>query len=43
MATCETCGNDYANLLEITVDGTRHVFDSFECAIHFYWTSSMKC
>ena len=34
MATCETCGNDYASPLEITVDGTRHVFDSFECAIH---------
>lgn len=34
MAICETCGNDYHQPLEITVAGERHVFDSFECAIH---------
>jgi hypothetical protein len=34
MAVCELCGNDYDKPLEITTAGTRHVFDSFECAIH---------
>lgn len=34
MATCETCGNDYHRSFEIVMDGQRHVFDSFECAIH---------
>ncbi len=34
MAKCETCGNDYDRPLEITLEGQRHVFDSFECAIH---------
>jgi hypothetical protein len=34
MARCETCGNDYDKTMEITYRGARHVFDSFECAIH---------
>ncbi len=34
MAECEVCGNDYDKAMEITLDGARHVFDSFECAIH---------
>ena len=34
MATCETCGNEYDKAMEITVEGTTHSFDSFECAIH---------
>ena len=34
MASCEVCGNDYDKSMEITVAGVRHVFDSFECAIH---------
>ena len=34
MATCEVCGNEYDKALEVTRDGTSHVFDSFECAIH---------
>jgi len=33
MATCETCGNDYDKAFQVIVDGTPHVFDSFECAI----------
>jgi hypothetical protein len=33
MATCEVCGNEYDKTLEITQNGERHVFDSFECAI----------
>ncbi len=31
---CECCGNDYPNPLRITLDGSEHVFDCFECAIH---------
>nr|WP_240723194.1 hypothetical protein [Haloactinopolyspora alba] len=34
MAVCEVCGNDYALAFEIHAQGTVHVFDSFECAIH---------
>ena len=34
MAKCEVCGNDYQRSFEVIVNGSRHVFDSFECAIH---------
>jgi hypothetical protein len=34
MATCETCGNEYDKAFEVLLAGKRHVFDSFECAIH---------
>lgn len=34
MATCEVCGNDYDMSFEVVAAGERHVFDSFECAIH---------
>jgi len=34
MAICEVCGNDYDKTFEITMAGSTHVFDSFECAIH---------
>jgi hypothetical protein len=34
MATCEVCGNDYDKSFEVVAAGTKHVFDSFECAIH---------
>jgi hypothetical protein len=34
MATCEVCGNDYDKAFEVSVAGARHMFDSFECAIH---------
>jgi len=34
MAQCEVCGNDYDKAFEILLAGSRHVFDSFECAIH---------
>ena len=33
MARCELCGNDYDKAFEVIAAGTRHVFDSFECAI----------
>lgn len=34
MAICEVCGNDYDKSFEVLLAGRRHVFDSFECAIH---------
>ena len=34
MAHCEVCGNDYDKPMEVTLQGRRHMFDSFECAIH---------
>jgi len=34
MARCETCGNDYDKAFQVTMNGTTHTFDSFECAIH---------
>jgi len=33
MATCEVCGNEYDKTFEVVFYGTRHTFDSFECAI----------
>jgi hypothetical protein len=34
MAVCEVCGNDYDKSFEVIAASARHVFDSFECAIH---------
>lgn len=35
MGKCEVCGNVYDKTFEVTShNGERHVFDSFECAIH---------
>lgn len=34
MARCDVCGNDYDKSFEVFAQGRRHVFDSFECAIH---------
>jgi hypothetical protein len=34
MAVCEVCGNDYYLSFEVVTAGSRHTFDSFECAIH---------
>jgi hypothetical protein len=34
MAICQVCGNDYDKSFEVTMAGSTHTFDSFECAIH---------
>jgi hypothetical protein len=34
MARCEVCGNDYDKSFDVTLAGTKHTFDSFECAVH---------
>jgi hypothetical protein len=31
---CEHCGNRYDKTFSVVMDGTPHVFDSFECAIY---------
>jgi hypothetical protein len=33
MARCEVCGNDYDKAFQVTMQGTPHTYDSFECAI----------
>jgi hypothetical protein len=34
MPVCDHCGNDYDKAFTVTMDGSTHTFDSFECAIH---------
>lgn len=34
MARCEVCGNEYDKSFDVIMAGTRHTFDSFECAVH---------
>jgi nitrite reductase/ring-hydroxylating ferredoxin subunit len=43
MPTCEVCGNEYDKAMEITVGGSTHVFDSFECAIHAIAPTCAHC
>ena len=31
--TCDVCGNDYDKAFQVSLNGTTHTFDSFECAI----------
>ncbi len=33
MERCENCGNSYAKVFKVIMQGKTHVFDSFECAI----------
>ena len=32
--SCEVCGNNQGQCFEVRLGGERHVFDSFECAMH---------
>jgi hypothetical protein len=44
MATCETCGNRYDKSFDLILhDGSRHTFDSFECAIHAVAPTCAHC
>lgn len=43
MATCETCGNTYDKSFEVVMDGDRHTFDSFECAIQALAPRCLNC
>jgi hypothetical protein len=43
MAKCELCGNDYDKSFTVTMGGTMHTFDSFECAIHVLAPTCAHC
>jgi len=43
MPICETCGNEYDKTFEIIRGRERHVFDSFECAIHAMAPTCSHC
>lgn len=43
MATCEVCGNSYDKAFEIQINGQRHTFDSFECAIQAVAPTCSHC
>jgi hypothetical protein len=43
MARCETCGNDYDKAFQVTLNGSTHTFDSFECAIHALAPTCENC
>jgi hypothetical protein len=43
MARCEVCGNQYDKSFEVVMAGKRHVFDSFECAIHALAPTCLHC
>jgi hypothetical protein len=43
MARCDVCGNDYDKTFEVTYQGRRQTFDSFECAIHAMAPTCAHC
>lgn len=43
MAKCELCGNNYDKAFTVTMAGTTHTFDSFECAIHVLAPTCAHC
>jgi len=43
MKTCECCGNTYDKAFEISIGGTTHVFDSFQCAIQILAPRCLHC
>jgi hypothetical protein len=43
MAACDMCGNEYDKAFTVTMSGTTHTFDSFECAIHLLAPTCAHC
>jgi nitrite reductase/ring-hydroxylating ferredoxin subunit len=43
MAVCEVCGNDYDKAFQVTLGGSTHTYDSFECAIHAVAPTCAHC
>ena len=43
MGICVVCGNAYDKTFSVTMGGTTHVFDSFECAIHELAPTCSRC
>jgi hypothetical protein len=40
---CETCGSVSRKTFQVVVDGSSHVFDSFECAITAVAPTCERC
>ncbi len=41
---CETCGNDYDKTFKVVrYDGSEHVYDCFECAVHALAPTCAHC
>ena len=43
MAACDMCGNDYDEACTVTMNGTTHPFDAFECALHMLAPTCAHC
>lgn len=43
MRECECCGNVYDKAFEISIGGTVHTFDSFQCAIAVLAPQCAQC
>jgi hypothetical protein len=43
MGKCENCGNEYDKSFDVMMNGARHTFDSFECAIHTLAPRCVHC
>ncbi len=43
MGVCDMCGNDYDKAFTVTMGGSTHTFDSFECAIHMLAPKCAHC
>ena len=42
-AVCEVCGQNQEKCFVVYLGGERHVFDSFECAIHGLLPTCSQC
>ncbi len=40
---CEVCGNSYDKAFTVEMNGAKHVFDAFECAIQKLAPSCAHC
>lgn len=43
MPVCETCGNDYDKAFQVSMNGSSHTYDSFECAIQALAPTCAHC
>ncbi len=43
IARCERCGNRYDKSFTVSMDGTSHTFDCFECAINALAPRCARC
>ena len=43
MTPCAWCGNTYDKAFQISIGGTTHTFDSFQCAIQSLAPRCVRC